>query len=60
MIGYQIKLVPDSEPNHDGWWVDVNDPPPRGERSWLMTEQFYRPFIPKGYHMVAIQTLTGR
>ena len=59
MIGYQIKLVPDSQPNADGHWIDVIDPPPR-ERDWLKTEEHYRPFVPRGYHMVAIQTVTGR
>ena len=62
MIRYQIKIVPDSAPNADGEWIDVKDPPPgvAGSTRWLVTAEFYRPLVPPGYHMIAIQTVTGR
>ena len=56
---YQIKLVPDNDLNADGKWVDVPAGPPHGTKFSAYSD-LYREQIPEGFHMVAIQTLTGR
>jgi hypothetical protein len=51
---YQIKLVPDAQPNADGEWVDVPAGPPHGTK-FREYETLYAAQIPAGFHMVAIQ-----
>jgi uncharacterized protein YeaO (DUF488 family) len=57
MMKYQIKLVPDNQPNADGKWVDVPECPPRGMK-FGEYETFYAAHIPEGLHLVAIQTIS--
>ena len=51
---YQIKIVPDNQPNADGVWVDVPEAPPHGMKFAAYSDR-YRAQIPEGSHMVAIQ-----
>ena len=53
---FQIKLVPDNEPNADGKWVDVPAGPPHGMK-FAEYENLYRAHIPAGFHIVAIQKI---
>jgi hypothetical protein len=53
---YQIKLVPDDQPNADGKWVDVPASPPHGMK-FAAYSGLYREQIPAGFHMVAIQKI---
>lgn len=54
-IRYQIKIVPDAQPNDDGVWIDV---PTKAEGKWRDYERQYAAHIPAEHHMVAVQTLT--
>jgi hypothetical protein len=54
---YQIKIVPNNQPNADGKWVDVPESPPRGMK-FAEYENLYAAQIPEGFHMVATQTIS--
>lgn len=51
---YQIKIVPDNQPNAEGEWIEVPVAPPHGTR-FRDYEDLYRAQIPVGFHIVAIQ-----
>ena len=53
---YQIKLVPNDQPNADGKWVDVSEYPPHGMK-FAGYETLYAAEILEGFHMVAIQKI---
>lgn len=52
-MGTRIKIVADATPNDDGTWIDIDAEAPQ-TTSWIKTELALRPFVPKGYHLVAL------
>jgi hypothetical protein len=53
---YKLKLVPDSEPNADGRWVEL-DTGSVAKRlpmacTWHEADKFFAAHVPKGEHMV--------
>jgi hypothetical protein len=53
----KIKIVPDAIPNADGEWVDIPlDLAGHGHLRWRETERLVKPFVPEGYHVVAIES----
>ena|SRR5579864_21512 len=55
-----IKIVPDTRPNDDGVWIEVEDPSPSVKLcfSWIETERVLTPVVPDGFHVVAVEGST--
>ena len=51
--GINIKIVPDAEPNADGEWIEVAFNLPV-TTSWRKTDEYLSPFVPEGFHLVAV------
>jgi len=52
-----IKIVPDTRPNDDGVWIEVEDSSPSVKLcfSWIETERVLTPVVPDGFHVVAVE-----
>ncbi len=48
----RIKIVPDTEPNAEGEWVEV---PLDLSGRWKGMEALVAPYIPAGHHVVAVE-----
>lgn len=55
---YWIKLVPDAEPNADGYWTEVEAEPDTSGPPylWLKSAARFAKFEPEGYHLVSIHS----
>lgn len=56
---FDIKVVPDAEPNADGEWIharltEKEITEMRSDRSWITTQRVLQPHAPAGHHIVAI------
>lgn len=51
-----IKIVPDSEPNADGEWVNCGVHAFPEKMSWRETANRLFQHVPKNHHMVAVST----
>jgi hypothetical protein len=50
-----VKIVADAEPNADGEWINVPaSVPVEFGNSWIKSAEFLTPFIPEGFHIVAL------
>jgi hypothetical protein len=55
----EIKIVPNAEPNAEGEWIETTIARmPGGPSRWTDLEQLVRPFVPEGFHVVAVDTRT--
>jgi hypothetical protein len=55
-LSIRVKIVPDIHPNADGEWIELAvDLSPAVLRSWQAQEVAVMPFVPKGYHVVAVK-----
>jgi hypothetical protein len=50
----KIKIVPDATLSADGKWIDIPAIDLSNVRSWIMTDRLIAPFVPTGYHLVAV------
>jgi hypothetical protein len=52
----RIKIVPNSNPNAEGEWVEIDlDLGGRERRRWRTMEHLVTPFVPEGHHVVAVE-----
>jgi hypothetical protein len=49
----EIKIVPDAEPNADGEWIEV-PVDLRHVRRWVNIDALVKPYVPAGFHIVAV------
>lgn len=51
----RIKIVPDSDMNAEGEWIDIPTVDLPERTRWIAMESRVRPYIPAGYHVVAVE-----
>jgi hypothetical protein len=53
-IVVSVKVVPDAEPNHDGWWqtVDVHEYRLQPKTDW----NYLNTLVPAGHHVVQVNS----
>jgi hypothetical protein len=54
----RIKIVPNDDLDADGRWIEVSVSLPPHTR-WRTMEDLIKPYIPAGYHAVAIEPGEG-
>jgi hypothetical protein len=53
MMKYEIKLVPDNDPDADGRWIAIETgEPPSNPQTWRVMMTFFEPHVPAGQHIV--------
>jgi hypothetical protein len=56
---YRIKIVPKTEPNSDGEWIEVEAEEMPKTTKWIETDRWFKPHVPDTYFLVQVEREIG-